>query len=144
MTLALGGHKNSCHTAPASGFIYRGFEQMYKGKWQLPVTSTIGELFMIKKRFFKTKDEVEVTFEYAETKGVDSVSLVSEHNNWQPVDMPQLKRGAFQVKERLPKNGRFQFRYLVNGEGWVNDEAADDYVANEHGSQNGVVDTHAA
>ncbi len=96
---------------------------------------------MIKKRFFKTKDEVEVTFEYEGAEGVDSVSLVSEHNNWQPVDMPQLKRGAFQIKERLPKNGRFQFRYLVNGEMWLNDDEADDYVDNEHGSKNSVIDT---
>lgn len=98
---------------------------------------------MIKKRFFKTKDEVEVTFEYEEAEGVESVTLVSEHNDWQPVDMPQLKRGGFQAKERLPKNGRFQFRYLVNGDTWVNDAEADDYVDNEHGTQNGVVDTNA-
>jgi hypothetical protein len=96
---------------------------------------------MIKKRFFKTKDEVEVTFEYEEAEGVNSVALVSEHNNWQPVEMTRLKRGGFQVKERLPKNGRFQFRYLVNGEMWLNDDEADEYVGNEHGSQNSVVDT---
>jgi hypothetical protein len=46
------------------------------------------KLNMIKKRFFKTKDEVEVTFEYEEAEGVNSVALVSEHNNWQPVEMP--------------------------------------------------------
>jgi hypothetical protein len=95
---------------------------------------------MIKKRFFKTKDDVEVTFEY-EGEDVTSVVLVSEHNNWQPVEMTRLKRGAFQTKERLPKNGRFQFRYLVNGTVWVNDETADDHVDNEHGSQNSVIDT---
>jgi hypothetical protein len=99
---------------------------------------------MIKKRFFKTKDEVEVTFEHEGGEGVNSVALVSEHNNWQPQDMPQLKRGAFQLKERLPKNGRFQFRYLVNGEIWVNDAEADGQVPNEHGSQNSVVDTNEA
>ncbi|MFO7536968.1 MAG: isoamylase early set domain-containing protein [Chloroflexota bacterium] len=99
---------------------------------------------MIRKRFFKTKDEVEVTFEYTETEGVNSVALVSEHNNWQPVEMTPLKRGGFQTKERFPKNGRFQFRYLVNGEMWVNDEDADGYVGNEHGSQNSIVDTASA
>jgi hypothetical protein len=103
-----------------------------------------GDVTMIKKRFFKTKDEVEVTFEYEESEGVNSVTLVSEHNNWQPLEMPKLKRGTFQIKERLPKNGRFQFRYLVNGEIWLNDEDADDHVLNEHGSQNSVVDTSEA
>lgn len=98
---------------------------------------------MIKKRFFKTKDEVEVTFEYEGAEGVNSVALVSEHNGWEPIEMPQLKRGAFQVKERLPKNGRFQFRYFLNGETWANDDEADDYAANEHGSQNSIIDTTA-
>lgn len=95
---------------------------------------------MIKKRFFKTIDECEVSFKI-EPEDADSVSLVSEHNGWDPIEMDQLKSGPFKTKERLPLDQQFQFRYLVNGDTWVNDEAADAYVPNEHGSENGLIDT---
>ena len=97
---------------------------------------------MLKKRFFKTKDECEVTFELnvVEAKGV---ALVCEHNGWQPIQMKQAKKGPFRTKIRLPKEGQFQFRYLVNGNEWLNDETTDSYWRNEHGSENGVISTVA-
>ena len=98
---------------------------------------------MLKKRFFKTKDEVEVTFELAH-EGADQVALVCEANGWDPIEMKQVKGGAFRTKVRLPKDGEFQFRYFIDSENWVNDEAADAYVPNEHGSENSVVVTAKA
>ena len=97
---------------------------------------------MLKKKFFKTKDECEVTFELnvAEAKGV---ALVCEHNGWQPIQMKQSKKGPFRTKIRLPKEGQFQFRYLVDGNTWLNDETADTYWRNEHGSENSVISTAA-
>lgn len=96
---------------------------------------------MLVKKYFKTKDECEVTFEY-EGEAVDSVALVSEANDWKPVEMKQRKKdGVFYAKLRLPKESQFQYRYLVDGQNWANDDAADAYVANEFGGQNSVVDT---
>ena len=96
---------------------------------------------MVKKKYFKTKDECEVTFEF-DTDAAKSVSLVSEFNGWQPVEMTKRKKdGIFYAKVRLPKTGDFQFRYLVDGESWANDSAADAYVPNEFGGENGVVRT---
>ncbi len=95
---------------------------------------------MLTKKFLKTKDECEVTFEVSVTNA-DQVVLVSEHNNWEPIEMKQVKDGPFRAKVRLPKEGKFQFRYLVNGSEWHNDEAADAYWANEHGSENSVIFT---
>lgn len=96
---------------------------------------------MLKKKFFKTKDECEVTFEYKDAS-VESVALVSESNDWKPVEMKKRKKdGVFYTKVRLPKQGQFQYRYLVNGQTWVNDDAADAYVPNEFGGQNSLVDT---
>ena len=93
---------------------------------------------MLKKKFFKTKDEVEVTFRY--TVDAKTVALVSEFNGWEPVSMTKRK-GTFSTKIRLPKNGEFQFRYLVDGESWANDEAADGYVPNYISGDNSVVKT---
>lgn len=98
---------------------------------------------MIEKKFFKTKGECEVTFEFM-AEGAHEVALVGEFNNWEPIAMKQAKKegSPFRAKVRMPKDGRYQFRYLVNGEIWQNDEAADAYQPNEHGSDNSVVLTN--
>ncbi len=96
---------------------------------------------MLKKKYVKTKDEYEVTFELpTEAK---EVVLVCEANGWEPVAMKKSK-GTFAAKLRLPANGRFQDRYLVDNYDWVYYEAADAYVPNEHGTPNGVVETFSA
>jgi 1,4-alpha-glucan branching enzyme len=94
---------------------------------------------MLKKKYFKTKDECEVTFEL-ESAEADAVALVSEANGWEPVKMKKRRKdGIYYTKVRLPKESQFQFRYLVDGQSWVNDSAADAYVANEFGGENSVV-----
>lgn len=95
---------------------------------------------MLKKRFFKTKDECEVTFEF-EDEQASKVAVVCEANNWQPVEMDQLKSGPFKARVRLPIDSRFQFLYLVDGERWVPDVEADGLVINEFGGRNSVVNT---
>ncbi len=95
---------------------------------------------MLNKKFVKTKGEYEVTFEY-NAEQAKEVVLVSDFNGWQPVAMKKSKEGPFRTKVRLPKDSQFQFRYLVDNENWVNDEAADAYLPNEHGSENSVVVT---
>ncbi len=95
---------------------------------------------MLKKKYLKTKDEYEVTFELPAEAG--EVALVCENNGWQPVAMKKSK-GKFTTKLRLPANGSYQYRYLVDNTEWVNDDAADGYVPNEHGSTNSVVETYA-
>jgi len=95
---------------------------------------------MLKKRFFKTVDECEVSFK-VEPEGAESVALVLETNNWEPIPMKQLKSGPFKAKVRLPLDRQIQFRYLIDGEIWANDETADAQVPNEYGSSNSVVNT---
>ncbi|VAW31235.1 hypothetical protein MNBD_CHLOROFLEXI01-5371 [hydrothermal vent metagenome] len=97
---------------------------------------------MLKKKFFKTKDECEVTFE-VNVEDAKNVALVCEHNGWEPIQMKQSKKGPFRTKIRLPKEGQFQFRYLVDGQTWHNDKTADTYLPNEHGGENSVISTVA-
>jgi hypothetical protein len=95
---------------------------------------------MISKKFLKTKDECEVTFEY--DGEVESVQLVASANNWEPVNLSKRRKdGVFYTRERYPNNTQVEFRYLLDGRTWVNDSAADGYVPNEHGSENSVVNT---
>lgn len=94
---------------------------------------------MLSKKFFKTKDEAEVTFEFTRDD-VKSVELFGEFNDWQPVEMKYNKKTkVFRTKVRLPKDQEFSFRYLLDGSEWENDYAADAYVANEFGTENSIV-----
>jgi 1,4-alpha-glucan branching enzyme len=96
---------------------------------------------MLKKKFFKTKTDCEVTFEY-ETDSSQTVALVTEANGWEPVEMKKRKAdGVYYTKIRLPKENSFQYRYLLDGQSWVNDPSADAYMANEFGDQNSIVVT---
>ncbi|MFW6068047.1 MAG: isoamylase early set domain-containing protein [Chloroflexota bacterium] len=95
---------------------------------------------MLKKRFFKTLDECEVTFRLQPDEA-QSVALVIETNDWTPIPMKQLKSGSFKTSLRLPLDRQLQFRYLIDGDTWKNDAAADAYVPNEFGEENSVVET---
>ncbi|MGL1956330.1 MAG: isoamylase early set domain-containing protein [Colwellia sp.] len=96
---------------------------------------------MLKKKSFKTKNETEITFEFSR-EDADSVALVAEFNDWQPVSMNFNKKDrVFRTKVRLPKDKSFHFRYLINEQEWENDHQADDYISNPFGSDNSVVVT---
>jgi 1,4-alpha-glucan branching enzyme len=102
------------------------------------------ELAMISKRFFKTKNEVEVTFEL-DAKNVENAEIVADFLDWKHTPMKKVvKSKSFKFKTRLPKDGEFEFRYFVNGTEWVNDAQADQYVPNEYGADNCIVNTTQA
>ncbi|WEM41322.1 isoamylase early set domain-containing protein [Photobacterium sp. DA100] len=99
---------------------------------------------MIKKRFFKTKDEVEVTFEWPQAGSMtETVAVSGDFTQWQATPMKLNKKKIFSLKLRLPKDGQYQFRYLINGSTWENDPGADDYIHNGFGSDNGLLSTHS-
>ncbi|MDC0611948.1 isoamylase early set domain-containing protein [Vibrio sp.] len=98
---------------------------------------------MINKRYFKTKDEVEVTFELEVPESSSKVSIVADFLDWQPEPMKKIaKSSMFKFKTRLPKDGEFQFRYLLDGQQWVNDPNADNYIPNGFGEDNSLVSTY--
>ena len=98
---------------------------------------------MLTKRFFKTKNDCEVTFEL-DSGDAKSVTLVCESNGWKPITMKKGRKGGFRAKVRMPKEREFEFRYLVDGKAWVNDDEADAYRPNGFGGENGVLSTTTA
>ena len=96
---------------------------------------------MIKKRYFKTKDEVEVTFAASIPAEVEGVSVVCDALRWDPAPM-KLVGKTWKARVRLPLNQAVQFRYLASGGWWLNDDAADAYEPDERGTVNSVVFTH--
>lgn len=106
---------------------------------------------MLTKTYVKSRKVSKVTFELDEGQipegvQVESVALVGDFNDWDPGANPMdyLKRGAFKTSVDLEPGKRYQFRYLINGEVWVNDWEADDYVPSGEGSENCVVATPEA
>ena len=106
---------------------------------------------MLKKQYVKSRKVSKITFELAkrefpENLEIDSVFLVGEFNDWDPAATPMKrnKKGVYRAMLELEPGMQYQFRYLVNGEVWCNDWAADAYVPNEFGLDNCLVETPAA
>lgn len=100
---------------------------------------------MLKKQYLKSKPVCKVTFYFpeeqaSETFEAKSVQLVGDFNGWtDPTPMKRLKDGRFSVLLELEKGRSYQFRYLVDGQEWYNDQEADQYIANPFNSENSVV-----
>ena len=100
----------------------------------------------LKKQFLTTKPVCKVTFRLLkdETRAAETVHVVSEFNNWDTTATPMKKTSAgnFSITVDLAQDKDYQYRYLLNGEEWINDPAADKYVpVPEMGTDNSVVTT---
>lgn len=88
----------------------------------------------IKKQFLKSKDLYKVTWSIDKkaVNGADVISLSGDFNDWslESDKFTKLKNGSFKLVMELPKDKVYQFRYLVNGNTWINDEEADGFVSN--------------
>src|SRR2546423_12358861 len=86
-----------------------------------------------------------VTFEVDAAVRADRANLCGEFNDW-AVDAHEMQRrpdGGFTAELELEPGRAYRFRYLLDGERWENDWAADDYVRNEYGGDDSLVDpTH--
>ncbi|SIO95856.1 isoamylase early set domain-containing protein [Vibrio spartinae] len=98
---------------------------------------------MISKRFFKTKNEVEVTFELDIPETASHVAIVADFLDWKPEPMKKVaKSSTYKYKARLPKDQEYQFRYLLEETQWMNDPNAEQYIPNGYGEDNCLVSTH--
>src|SRR5437764_6825488 len=85
---------------------------------------------------------VEVTFEVDAAVQADRANLCGEFNDWsQSADAMERKPdGGFTLTKQLASGRAYRFRYLLDGQRWENDWAADNYVPNEYGGDDSVVD----
>ena len=97
---------------------------------------------MLKKKPVKKSDKTSVVFEIGGLDDATNVAVVGEFNGWEPERNPMKRRkdGAWSVTIRLPKNQRYEFRYVVDGDRWICDEEADALVPNPFGGHNSVVE----
>ena len=98
---------------------------------------------MLKKSYSKTGAVCRVTFKYDNAEQAGSAVLAGEFNGWSLADSPmkKLKDGSFSATLSLPAGQSYRFRYVLDGNVWVNDPAADSYAPNEYGEENSVLNT---
>ena len=65
--------------------------------------------------------------------------VAGEFNEWGRIPLTRRKDGRFSRTVTLQAGREYRFRYLLDGQRWENDEAADAYVANPYGSEDSVL-----
>jgi 1,4-alpha-glucan branching enzyme len=98
----------------------------------------------LKKQYLKGKKVGKVTFRLPREAAPDAeeVFLVGEFNDWDTAatQMTRLKSGEFKVTLNLASGREYQYRFLIDGQVWENDWAADQYrSAGISGAENSVV-----
>ena len=98
---------------------------------------------MIKSR--GARGRVSVTFTIDPGVGAQSAAVCGEWNDWS-ADADVMRRdaeGGFSTTVDLEAGRAYRFRYLLDGERWDNDWAADAYLPNGFGGDDSVVDLTA-
>lgn len=95
---------------------------------------------MLQKEFTPKRTVCKVTFKVPAEVAEKEVALVGDFNNWDPkADKLKKKNGAWETVVRFKPETEVKFRYFVDGEKWINDDAADAYVPNEYGTEDSFV-----
>lgn len=97
----------------------------------------------VKKVYSKSQAECKVTFSVSAANVPEkaSVYLAGDFNDWDEhsLRLKKNKAGDYSVTLTLPL-GRYQFKYYIDGQYWINDDAADDYPPNAFGSDNSLIE----
>ena len=100
---------------------------------------------MIRKTYTKTGRTCRVTFKLAASEALEAerVHVLGDFNDWSPEATPLTarKNGAFSTTASLEAGPSYRFRYLLDGERWLSDAAADAQVPNGLGDLDSVVET---
>ena len=90
----------------------------------------------LKKQVLKSKPVCKVTFIIPGELGKEAAAanIVGDFNGWDKdaTPMKKLKKdGSFSVTLNLETGKEYQFRYVLDGEKWINEEEADRQVETE-------------
>ncbi len=96
---------------------------------------------MLRKSYSKTGRMCRVTFNLPEEVKATTASLCGEFNEWNPTAhlMKKLKNGGFSATISLEAGKTYRFKYLLDGQRWENDWAADGYLPNRYGTEDSLV-----
>ena len=69
------------------------------------------------------------------------MDVAGDFTAWAPLAMEQAANGDFRLRLQLGQGRRVLYRFLLDGEMWMNDPNADEYVTMPNGSVASVVHT---
>lgn len=97
---------------------------------------------MLEKQFTPKRTVCKVKLSIPAEWADKSVKVAGDFNDWD-TSSDELKKKAdrWEATLRLKPNEKYRFRYILDGEKWENDDAADAYVPNEFGSEDSVIIT---
>ena len=88
--------------------------------------------------------KVEVTFRLPSGVPFERVHVVGDFNGWSRTATPMCPDGDGLIARVVCDAGvRYQYRYLADGHRWANDWQADDYIPNQFGGEDSVLDLTA-
>jgi 1,4-alpha-glucan branching enzyme len=99
---------------------------------------------MIIKRIGTKPGTLSVTFQLPASIWAETVHLVGDFNGWNRKSHPMVRSiddDCWKITLELDQGQAYQFRYLVNDNGWLNDWNADRYATNPFGGDNSVLET---
>lgn len=95
------------------------------------------------KKYLKTKPICKVTFKLPKeiANGASQVSLLGQFNDWKMGDivLARKKDGSFSRIVDLEVGNSYQYRYVIDGSYWENDDSADYYVPSGVSSEENCV-----
>ena len=95
---------------------------------------------MISKEFTPKRTVCKVTLTLPENLAEKEVVVAGSFNGWDTrSEKLEKKKGKWTTTLRLKPENEYRFKYLIDGERWENDDAADEYVPNEFGTEDSVV-----
>jgi 1,4-alpha-glucan branching enzyme len=96
---------------------------------------------MLNRAFTPKRTVCKVTFSIPAEWADKKVSLVGDFNDWDTkADQLEKKKDRWEITKRFKPENKYRFRYLIDGEIWENDDAADTYIPNEFGTEDSVVE----
>lgn len=98
---------------------------------------------MVRKVFVETPHGLvaRVTFILPNSLWADRVYLVGDFNGWNPTSHPlqRDRAGRWTITVDLEVGRAYEFRYLRDGQEWMNECHADAFVCNPFGGDNFVI-----
>ena len=95
---------------------------------------------MLEKKFTPKRTVCKVTFSVPSEIVSEKVTLAGDFNDWDTSSLElKKKNGIYETEVRLKPESEYKFKYLIDGEVWENDYAADAYVPNEFGTEDSLV-----
>ena len=94
---------------------------------------------MITKKYSQDGKKCRVTFKLADDINSETAQLYGDFTKWVGQNMTKPKKGGFSLSITLLSGQKYQFRYLLDGNRWINDPQADAFVPNPFGTEDSVL-----